>query len=187
LGGSGDGTASFEHIFVGERLVSAAGGEVRDAGKSGDAHAALAGDDCFGDGAHADGIGAEAGEGADFGGGFVGWAGDGEINASRKTDASFVGGLLPESDEGGVVNRRHVGESGIGPAQRIRAHGVYVICNTHEMSGAKARAYAAGGVGENDVFDAERSQDAGWKGDLGHVEALVVMTAAVEGEKGQFA
>jgi hypothetical protein len=42
----------------------------------------LAGDDGFRDGAHADGVGAEAGEGADFRRRFVARSADGEINAA---------------------------------------------------------------------------------------------------------
>ena len=59
---AGGGLAGHEHFGVGERGLADAGGGVGEAGKGGNADAALARDNRFRHRAHADGISAERGE-----------------------------------------------------------------------------------------------------------------------------
>ena len=78
MGGSGGGGEDF---IVADGVWGETSGEVGDAGESDDIQAEGAGLDGFDHCAHADGIGSENAEHADFGGGFVLGTGDPCVDA----------------------------------------------------------------------------------------------------------
>ena len=63
--------SDFQNFFVAEFFFRQSGGEIGQAGKAGDFEAAGAGLDHFENGGHADGVGAEFLQRANFGGRFV--------------------------------------------------------------------------------------------------------------------
>src|SRR5687768_2918943 len=73
--------AGAEDILVRKLSFGHARGEIGDAGEGSDPQAAVAGHEDLGNGAHANGVSAELSEGANLGGGFVGRAGNAEVNA----------------------------------------------------------------------------------------------------------
>ena len=93
-------SADFHDFFVVDGFVENAGGHVGDEREAEDFEAHVAGYDDFVDRGHADEVGAEGAEGADFCGGFVAGAEDGEVDAFGEWDVlagGFGGGELAEA------------------------------------------------------------------------------------------
>ena len=97
------GLAGLEDFLVRQRCFANAGGGVGDAGKGGHPKAALTGNDCFGNGAHANGIRAKCGEGANFSGGFVAGAADRAIHSMAQSDLGGACGVADLFGEIGVI------------------------------------------------------------------------------------
>src|SRR6185503_1218122 len=141
----------FEHFFVRQRPSRPACGEVGDARKAGDAQSTLPGDNGFRHGAHADDVGAQAGEGANFGGRLVAWPAHCEVDAGMESGAGLAGSGSEQTTKRGRVSFREVDEAleawGRRSAEGIRAHQVDVVAQAHEIAGAEAFVDSARGVG----------------------------------------
>ncbi len=177
-------------------LVGDAGGGVGDEREAEDLEAHVAGDDDLVDGGHADEGGAEGAEGADLGGGLVGGAEDGEVDALGEREALRG---RPRRGEccGGLGSRRwscrrsggrrweapgtgEHGEAGVvGAEGGVGAGEVDVVGDGDEGAGGVGGVDAAGGVGDDEGGAAEEAEDAGGEGDLGHGVALVGVDAAL--------
>ena len=109
--------ADFHDVFVVDGfscLLSGgddSGGHVGDEGDAEDFEAHVAGDDGLVDGGHADEVGAEGAEGADFGGGFEAGAEDGEVDAFGELEALARGFFDGECAEARRVGGGHVEET----------------------------------------------------------------------------
>lgn len=167
-----------------------AGGHVGDEGEAEDFDAHVAGDDDLVNGGHADEIGSEGAEGADLGGGFEARPEDGEIDAFGE-EKLLAGGLFDgEGAEAEGVGGGHVeealgwgskdGEAGLVGAEGCVGSGeVDVVGDCDDGALRKGGADAAGGVGDDEGFATEETEDAGGEGDLLHAVALVGVDAAL--------
>ena len=165
-------------------LVEYSGGHVGDDGEAEDFEAHVAGNDDFVDRGHAYEIGAEGAEGSDLGGGFVAGAEDGEVDAFVEGPVLFGGFGDGKFAQGGGVGGGHV-EEALTEAWVVGAEGgvgsgeVDVVGDGDDSSLAVAGVDAAGGVGDDEVADAEETEDSGGEGDLRHAVALVGVDTAL--------
>lgn len=171
-------------------LVEDACGHVGDDGETEDFDAHVAGDDDLVDGRHADEVGAEGAEGADLCRGLVAGAQDGEVDALVEGPILFCGFGYGQFAEGGGVGGGHVEEALTGGGEDaeagfVGAEGgvgsgeVDVVGDGHDGSLTVAGVDAACGVGDDELADAEETEDAGGEGDLGHGVALVGVDSAL--------
>ena len=180
-----DAAACLHDLFVVDGFVEDAGGHVGDEREAEDFDAHVAGDDDFVDGGHADEVGAEGAEGADFGGGLVAGAEDGEVDAFGEGNVLLGGFGVGERAELRGVGGGHVEEArrpnfaSLGP--RAALEPVRLMWSEMATSDALfvAGVDAAGGVGDDEGFAAEEAEDAGGEGDLGEGVALVGVDAAL--------
>src|SRR5580704_4282985 len=174
----------FEDFVVVGQLVENAGGGVGNAGNAEGAEAGVARGDDFGSGGHANEIGADGAKIADFGGCFVAGAGEGGVYAFAEIDVKAAAGGESEFAEFLVVRVGHVGEAraefiGVGAGEGVGALQIDVIADDDEASLGEFFLDAAGGVGEDDGFDAEAGKNANGKGDVLRRVAFVEMDAAL--------
>src|SRR5580700_3181988 len=174
----------FEDFVVVEQLVEDAGGGVGNAGNAEGAETGVARGDDFGSGGHADEIGANRPKIADFGGCFVTGAGEGGVDPFAEIDVEAAAGGEGELTKLLVVCVGHVGKAraefiDVGPGEGICALQIDVIADDDEASLGEFFFYAAGGVGEDDGFDAEAGKNANGKGDVLRRVAFVEMDAAL--------
>jgi len=182
--------AGLHDLFVVERLIEDAGGHVGDQREAEDFEAHVAGDDDLVDGGHADEVCAEGAEGADLGGGFKAGAEDGEVDAFGEVELLADGlfdGEVAETERvrGGHVEEALAGAGDHGEAGFVGAEGgvgageVDVVGDGDDGALGETGADAAGGVGDDEGFAAEKAEDAGGEGDLGEGVALVGVDAAL--------
>ena len=155
----------------------------------------MAGDDDFVDGGHADEIGAEGAEGADFSGGLEAGAEDGEVDAFGEEEL-LAGGLFDgEGAEAGGVGGGHVEEALAGAGDHaeaglVGAEGgvgsgeVDVVGDGDERALFEGGADATGGVGDDEGLAPEEGEDAGGEGNLVDWVALVGVDAALHDDDG---
>ena len=167
-----------------------AGGHVGDEGETEDFDAHVTGDDDLVDGGHADEIGAEGAEGADFGGGLEAGAEDGEIDAFGEEEL-LAGGLFDgEVAEAEGVGGGHVEEALgrgwddgearlVGPEGGVGSGEVDVVGDGDDGALCEGGADASGGVGDDEGLRAEETEDAGGEGHLVHAVALVGVDSAL--------
>ena len=150
----------------------------------------MTGDDDLVHGRHADEVGSQDAEGADFGRGFEAGAEDGEVDTFGEEE------LLPDSflDSQGAemqgVGGGHVEETlaCVGDhteARLVGAQGgvgsgeVDVVGDGDDGALREVGADAAGGVGDDEGLATEEAEDASGEGDLVHGVALVGVDAAL--------
>ena len=190
--------AGLHNLFVIDRLIQDSGGHVRDERETKDFEAHVTCDDDLVDGGHADQVGAEGAEGADFGGGFKGWAEDSEVDAFGEEKLLAVGffdgeGAQAKRVGGGHVEEALTGVGSHGEARFVGAQGgvdagkVDVVGDGDESALLKGGADAAGGVSDDEGFAAKETEDAGGEGDLGDGVALVKVGAALHDGDGDAA
>ena len=179
-----DAMAGLHDLRVVDGFVEDAGGHVGDERDAEDFEPHVAGDDDFVDGGHADEVGSEGAEGADLGGGLVAGAEDGEVDALAEWNILPAGFGVGERAELGRVCRGHVEEAWtelcfVGTEGGVGAGEVDVIGDSNEAALLVAGVDASGGVGDDEGFRAEQTEDAGGEGDFGERVAFVGVDAAL--------
>lgn len=162
-----------------------AGRAIGDARQGDDAQTAMDRDDGLGSGAHADEVGAQAGEGADFCRGFERGTADRGVDAVGEGNAFGSGGGVEAVAEIGIVDLgeidkgRAVGDA----AQGVVAHEQEVIGESDEGAGLEIGTDAAGGIGEAEIANSQGGEDANGEGDGGKGMAFVeVGTTGEDGD-----
>ena len=136
-------------------------------------------------GGHTHGIGADQAEIAVFGRRFIAGAGAGHIDAFLQLDAFIGGNLLRHADEVGVVRAGHVRETGAEILQ-IRAdervgQQVDMVADDHEVSHVVVQVGGPGGVGHEQIADAQADHHPDGEGDQVHAVAFVIVDASLHG------
>lgn len=137
----------------------------------------------FGDGRHARAIAAQTAQHRVFGRGFEIRAGHGRINAFPGADVVLPRDVQRPGAQTGVVRLRQIGEARaeafvVGAAQRVVGQQVDVVAHDHEVAGTQVGIHAAGGIGDDEPFDAEPFQHPDRERDLLHRPALVPVKTA---------
>ncbi len=148
----------------------------------------MMGNDRFGNGAHAHGVGTEPGERPDFSRGFVAWTGHGYVDPGVKPLFAEPGGTAKFEGDFRIVDGCEIDETGFAvlhfPSQRVLAHKIDMIGQAHHIPGSVFGVDASGSVCQQNRFDAEFGQNADREGDLAHRMALVEMGPATEQQDG---
>ena len=178
-----------KHLLVGGFFDLSEHAEVSDDREGEHLHTEVAGHDGFGHGGHAHGVGAEDVEGVVFGGGFVARTGNADIDAVLQFDIVLFGHLLCQFHHAVRVGLAHVGEAGtelvvVGTKQGVVGHEVDMVGDDHDVGDVEGGVEAAGGVGEDEFFDAELAEHLDGEGEGLHRVALVVVEAAAHNEDG---
>jgi hypothetical protein len=174
-----------------------AGGHVGDDGDPEDIETHVAGDEDFVDGGHADEVCAEGAEGADLGGGFVGGAEDGEVDALRERDVLAGGFFEGQGAKEWGVSGGHVEEAQacavrhgearfVGAVECVHSGEVDVIGDGDQRALPETGVDASGGVGYDESFAAEQAEDASGKCDFADVVTLVGVNTALHDGYGDF-
>ena len=178
-----------EHLLVGGFLDLSEHAEVGDDGEGEHLHAEVAGHDGFGHGGHAHGVGAENVEGVVFGGCLVAGTGNADIDAVLQFDIVLFGHLLGQFHHAVRVGLAHVGEAGtelvvVGAEEGVVGHEVDMVGDDHDVGDVEGGVEAAGGVGEDQFFDAELAEHLDGEGEGLHGVSLIVVEAAAHDEDG---
>ena len=166
------------------------GGHVGDEGEAEDFEAHVAGDDDLVDGGHADEIGSEGAEGANFGGSFEAGTEDSEVDAfgeEKLLAGSFFDGegAEPQGVGGGHVEEALTGAGCHGEARFVGSEGgvgsgeIDVVGDGDDGALGEVGSDASGGVGDDEGLATEEAEDAGGEGDLIHAVAFVGVDAAL--------
>ena len=179
LCGVGSGSDFFVRYF--DDFAEAA--EVGDDADAEDAHSLMDGDDDFGHGAHANGIGSEQMEHAVLGRSFESGALGGNVDAVTEGDAMGGCDVVDGADEFLIVGFVHAGKARTGgdvlATQGIFGHHVDVVGDDHEVADGEGGVHASCCVGDEEIADAEFVHDADGEGDFLHVVAFVIMEASL--------
>ena len=178
-----------EHLLMGGFFNLPEHAEVGDDREGEHLHAEVAGHDSFRHGGHTHGVGAEDMEGVVFGGGLVAGAGDADIDAVLEFDILFGSDFLSQFHDAARVGLAHVGEAGtelvvVGTEQGVVGHEVDMVGDDHDVGDVEGGVEAAGGVGEDNLFDAELAEHLDGEGEGLHGVALIVVEAAAHDEDG---
>ena len=178
-----------EYLLVGGFFDLSEHAEIGDDGEGEHLHAEVAGHDGFGHGGHAHGVGAEDVEGVVFGGGLVAGTGDADIDAVLEFDILFGSDFLCQFHDAVRVGLAHVGEAGaelvvVGTEQGVVGHEVDMVGDDHDVGDVEGGVEAAGGIGEDDLFDTELAEHLDGEGEGLHGVAFVVVEAAAHDEHG---
>jgi hypothetical protein len=163
---------------VADFFFGKAGGEIGEAGQGGDFEVEGAGLDGFEDGGHADGVGAELLQHANFGRGFV-------LRAERAGVNAFVQEHV-DLARGGAKFFAQVRRVGVGEIEKFRrgkqgrrAGEVDVVCDHHPFAGLELWIQRAGGVCHDQLFDSCFGKDMHARSDLARRIAFVKMHTAL--------
>src|SRR5438105_1569054 len=171
-----------EHPFGGHMLdlPRDARGHVGDRADREDAHAHVARDEDFGNGAHPDRVRAEAAQHPQLGGRLEVWTGHRDVDALAEVRVD----LVRERAELLGVGPDHVGKPRpellvVRAAQRIGTHEVDVVVHDHEVAGLEARIEAPRRVRDDERLDSPGAQDTDRECDRLRLIAFVVMEPSV--------
>lgn len=161
-------------------------GAIGNAGKRGDGHAALSGDDHLGNGAHSHRIRAQSLKGLNLRGRFITWPDDGQVNTAvgpqfRRRQRLAEQLLQTRIISAGQVDKTRFARDG-GAAKWIYSHPVDVILEDHEISRPIPPVDSSRGIGEKNGADTELRYCPDRKCQMFHVVAFIKMRPAFKDE-----